>query len=156
MAVITMIREIKKIHPTDVAIIKIGNFYHVYGKDSYIISYLFEYKLKYTPEKIYTCGFPQKALNKVINGLENKKINYIILDRRNNYEVIEKLNNKNLNNYETIYLEAHEYVNFKKRIDNIYSYFVKNINKDDIKIKIKEVEEVLKKWKKKNLKLFNL
>ena len=47
--------------------IKIGDFYHCYGKDAYIISYLFNYKLRKTRENYYTCGFSEKSLSKVEN-----------------------------------------------------------------------------------------
>lgn len=36
MSVVTVIKEVKKIHKEDVVLIKIGNFYHCYGKDAYI------------------------------------------------------------------------------------------------------------------------
>ena len=44
--------------------------------------------------------------NKIISKLEEKKINYLILDRRNNYEEDEKSNNKNLNTYSKIMIPA--------------------------------------------------
>ena len=75
MSVITVIKEVKKIHREEVILIKIGNFYHCYGKDAYIISYLFGYKLRKTRENFYTCGFPERSVTKVENKLENKKIN---------------------------------------------------------------------------------
>lgn len=41
-----MIQTMKLVHKLDIVLVKIGNFYQVYGKDAYIISYLFGYKLK--------------------------------------------------------------------------------------------------------------
>ena len=38
MAIITIIKMIKKIHPDSVVLVKVGKFYNVYGRDSYIIS----------------------------------------------------------------------------------------------------------------------
>ena len=35
----------KKIYPFCVILVKIENFYNVYGKDAYIYSYLFDYKI---------------------------------------------------------------------------------------------------------------
>ncbi len=67
MAVITVIKEVKKIHAEEIAMIKIGDFYHCFGKDAYIISYLFNYKLRKTRENYYTCGFSEKSLSKVEN-----------------------------------------------------------------------------------------
>lgn len=60
MAITTIMKEIKKIHPQEVVLVKIGQFYHVYGKDSYIISYLFNYKIQLIEENICMCGFPRK------------------------------------------------------------------------------------------------
>ena len=37
MSLANMVRTIKQIHPEDVVLIKIGVFYHAYGKDAYII-----------------------------------------------------------------------------------------------------------------------
>ena len=77
MAIITIIKEVKKIHPKEIALVKIGNFFHIYGKDSYIISFLFGYKMKNIDNNCSTCGFPQNSLPKVQAKFENKKINYI-------------------------------------------------------------------------------
>lgn len=37
MAITTIIREVKNIHKQELVIVKIGNFYHCYGKDAYIM-----------------------------------------------------------------------------------------------------------------------
>ena len=138
MAIITIIKEVKKINPKEIALIKIGNFFHVYGKDSYIMSFLFGYKIKVIDNNCSTCGFPQKSLPKVQATLENKKINYIILDRRNNYDVDEFVNYKNLNNYDEVFEKAHRYVNLKRRIEKIYLKLMKDINSENMKVKIQD------------------
>ena len=71
MSVITMIKEIKSIHPTAIALVKIGNFYRAYGKDAYIMCKLFKYKIA-EENKVYVWGFPSKAIKKVQATLENK------------------------------------------------------------------------------------
>ena len=43
MGVKNIVDVVKKIHREDVVLVKEGSFYHVYGKDAYIISYLFRY-----------------------------------------------------------------------------------------------------------------
>ena len=53
MSIINMVKTMKEIHCKDVILIKNGKFYNAYGKDTYIISYLFGYKLKKV-EKTYT------------------------------------------------------------------------------------------------------
>ena len=66
MSLANMVRTIKQIHPEDVVLIKIGVFYHAYGKDAYIISYLFGYKRNAFGENSSTCGFVncQAKINK--------------------------------------------------------------------------------------------
>ena len=54
MSVVTMIKEIKEVHPEEIVLVKIGNFFHVYGKDSYILSYLLGYKIRRIEENICT------------------------------------------------------------------------------------------------------
>ena len=55
MSCITIAKEIKSIHPVDVALITLGEFYKVYGKDAYILSYIYDYKLRSTKDNISTC-----------------------------------------------------------------------------------------------------
>ena len=46
MSVINMVENIKKVHPSVIIFYEIGTFYYTYGKDAYIISYMFDYKLR--------------------------------------------------------------------------------------------------------------
>ena len=71
-----------------VKIRKNGTFYHVFDEDSYILYYLFGYNIK--NEKV---GFPKSVLNKVINKLEENKVNYLVVGENLNYDF------KNLNKY---------------------------------------------------------
>ena len=131
MGIIDTVKTIKKIQVQDVVMIKIGKFVYGYGKDASILSYLFGYKIKKAeiePTWI-ECGFPICSINKVMAKLEETKINYILIDRRNNYDVDEKADFRNLNMYEQIYEKASKYVKYKKRIDNITNYLTKNIEK---------------------------
>lgn len=143
MSAINVVREIKQIHTNSVVLVKIGSFYHVYGKDSYIISYLFGYQLKKIECNYSTCGFPLSSYNKVTAKLEEKKINYLSVDRRNNYEKDDECDNKNLNTYEEIFAKAHKYVTVRNRIESIYNYLLDDINKEGIQAKIKEIEEII-------------
>lgn len=137
-----MIQTIKLVHKLDIILVKIGKFYQVYGKDAYIISYLFGYKLKRV-ENVMACGFPLSSVNKIISILEDKKINYLIVDRRNNYEVDERLDNKNLNNYTKYFEKAKKYISYKTRIDNINNFLLENIDKEDFKDIIRKMEDVI-------------
>ena len=140
----TIIKEVKKFHQQELIIIKIGNFYHCYGKDAYIISYLLGYKLSKTKENYYVCGFPIKSIVKVENMLERKKVNYIILDRKNNYDIEVFKDYKNLNQYQSTYEKAKKYIKTKNNIEEIYEKLIKNINEKDINQKINNIKNILK------------
>lgn len=141
MGIMTVLQEIKAIHPEYIALIKVGNFYNVYLKDAYILSYLFDYKIREYSDNIKTCGFPVVSLKKVIARLENKKINYLIIDRRNNYELDEKFDMGNLNKYSEIYNKAKKQINLKTRIDKVSQYMHENINKESTLEILKKIEQ---------------
>ena len=145
MRVINVITSIKEVHREYVLLVKIGNFYYCYGKDAYIISYLFNYKINVIEKNIYSCSFPTIAYNKVISKLEDRKINYLIEDKRDNYSVEEKSNNKNLNNYNDIYIKAREQLVSKARIEKIYKYLLDNFNDKEI---ISEMEKIIDERRK--------
>lgn len=147
MGIIRIVKTAKEVHKNDIILVKIGKFYQVYGKDAYIISYIFDYKLKKV-EEVYMCGFPQDSYNKVIAKLEEKKINYMILDRRNNYEIDEICDNKNLNTYTTYFEKARKYINLKIRIENINNYLLENIDKQDFKNILNKMEEIINERRK--------
>ena len=75
-------------------------------------------------------GFPVSVLKKVEATLEQKKINYLILDRKDNYSINYSMNFKNLNAYEKIYNASKLYINNIKRIDSISEYLTKNASFD--------------------------
>lgn len=143
MSVENMINTIKKIHPNYIVLIKIGVFYHAYGKDSYILSYLFGYKKKSFGKSNFTCGFPKSSLGYVQNTLESKKINYILIDRAHQYEVDEKVDFKNKNKYTEIFELAHKNILLQERALNIYNYLIENIESVNLKSKILKIEEII-------------
>lgn len=148
MGIISVIKNIKEIHKKDVIMVKIGNFYYSYGKDAYIISYMYKYKIKQIEGNIYACAFPINNINKIMSNLENKKINYIIVDRKNNYRVDEQSDNKNLNNYDNIYKKADKYIKSKRKIDYIYKYLMDNIEKEINEEIITEIGKIINETRK--------
>lgn len=124
MGIINIVKNVKEIHKDYVVFIKIGNFYNCYGRDAYIISYLFGYKISILENNIYNCSFPKSAYNKVLSILEKNRINYITLDKRNNYDTDNKDNNKNLNRYMEFYERAKKEIAKKMRIEKIYKYLL--------------------------------
>lgn len=58
MEVVSMAKDIKKVHPEDVVCYKVGAFVQAFGKDAYVMSYLFGYKLSEKKEnKLYICRY---------------------------------------------------------------------------------------------------
>lgn len=139
-----MAKNIKEIHPDYILCFKVGSFYHCFGKDSYIMSYLFGYQIKSGMDNnMCSIGYPKKALPKVQARLEREKINYILIDTRNNYDVDEKLDNKNLNTYLENYEKAQKYVKLKRKINKISENLTLKIFDNDIKDKLKKIEEII-------------
>lgn len=145
MGIINMVQNVKEIHYKYIVFVKVGNFYYCYGRDSYIISYLFNYKINILNQNIYSCSFPQNALNKVIANLEQKKINYLILDRRNNYEIIEKSDNKNLNRYDKFYEIGKKKKVMQMRVEKIRSYLLENMEDKEL---IERIEKAINERRK--------
>ena len=143
MGIVNMVRNMKQVHPTNVLLIKVGKFYHAYGKDAYIISFLFDYQLKKVEGNTNTTGFPETALNKIQTTLEEKNINYMLISRANNYEVVEEYDFKKENTYNDVYFNAHKYQSRKNKADEIYEYLLNNINEDFVKEKMNQIEEIL-------------
>jgi len=138
-----MVKTIKEVHPKTICMFKIGAFYHTYNRDSYILSYLFNYKIKDLGKNHKESGFPETALPKIKSKLEDNKINYLVIDRRNNYDVDEEENYKDLNRYDKYYEKANRFINHKSRIENIVEFLNENINSDDFTKTLGKMEEVM-------------
>ena len=144
MGIINIVKNVKEVHKEYVVLVKVGNFYNCYGRDSYVISYLLGYKINILDNNIYNSSFPKSAYSKVLSILEKNKINYIVLDKRNNYDVEEEDNNKNLNKYKEFYEKAKKEIAKKMRIEKIYKYLLMS---NDEKI-IYEVEKTINERRK--------
>lgn len=139
-----MAKTIKEIHEKDVVLLRVGTFYIAYGKDAYIVSYLFGYKIKPVDSTNYaSSGFPVRSINKIKSALESRKINYVLLNKSDNYEVEEFDDNKDLNRYEEIYDKAHKYIRLKDRISDINNYLIDNVNKNNIKEILFKIEDII-------------
>ena len=139
MSVINMAKNIKQIHPNSLILYKVGNFYQAYGKDAYIISYIFDYKINKVGSNVAVSGFPKNAISKIIANLERKSVNFMILDTKNNYKVDEQEDYKDLNTYTEIYENAHKIVALKLRVQKICETLVKEKNIE----KIRKIEEII-------------
>lgn len=138
-----IIKTMKEINPETIILIQIGAFYHAYGKDAYILSYLCGYQIKSIENSYNTCGFPKAGLNKTLKILEDNEINYMEVIKSQNYEVESNVKFKDKNKYMETYEKAYKYVTVKNRINAIYNYLLENIDSPNIKKKLQIVEEAL-------------
>lgn len=60
MSIINIVKKVKMVYPEFVVLVKMGEFYHAYGRDSYIIASLLDYKLKTVDEDYYTVRISDK------------------------------------------------------------------------------------------------
>lgn len=103
---------------------KLGGFYNAYNDDTYILYYLFHYKIKNNK-----AGFPASAYQKVINVLEENNINYMVEGRE------EQQDFKKKNKYEFFLNKG------KKKIEREYK--ASHINEQIDKLKESELDELL-------------
>ena len=142
MAIIQMAQKLKQIHPESVMMYKVGSFYHCYGKDAYLISGMFDYLLKPTSNTV-ECGFSINAINKVKTKLEENKINYLLIDPRNNYYVDEENDNRNLNEYNNQFKKSYIQVKNKNQIKRITERLQLLTEDENFKNIIRKLEDVL-------------
>lgn len=145
MGIINIVKNIKELYPKYVTIVEVGSFYYCYGRDCYIMSYMLGYKINILKDNMYSCSFPKNAINKVMAILEQNKINYLILDRRNNYDVEEKSDNGNLNRYDEKYEIAKKNISIKMRVEKINIYLMNNLNDKEL---IDMIEKVINERRK--------
>lgn len=148
MSIINMVKNIKEIQSKTILLLKVGAFYESYGKDSYILSYLLGYEIKEVKDGIYKVGFSKKAIKKVIAKLEKEKINYLLIDVKNNYDVDEKYENGNLNRYDIVFEKSYKYVKKIRKIKDINEKLIRQINEVNFKEKVRKIEEILNEKRK--------
>ena len=111
-------------YPNSILLVSSGNFYNAYGKDAYILCYLFKFKCTH---KVYITedekevsipktGFPRNSLDKVLLDLEDKKVNYVIKIKDKN-DIFQ--NFKKLNTYEKRYIASEKYCIDKLKLNEI-------------------------------------
>ena len=83
----------KVLYKDYIIIMKYGNFYETVDNDALIMSSIFNYKINRL-SNTFKVGFPINALDSVIDKLNDKCINYIIIDG-----IKKEFKNNNYNNY---------------------------------------------------------
>ena len=108
-------------------ILKSGSFYVTFDDDSYILNYLFKYKMK--DNKV---GFPSSNLNKILEILKNNQLNVIVDDL-----IITQKNNL----YHEYLIKSNKNYIYEENFNNLIKE-IKLITKNDNK-KIDEIRSML-------------
>lgn len=118
-------------------IIKSGNFYICINEDALILHKLFNYKI-IELNNFIKVGFPLSNIDKIVNDIELKQINYIIVDE----EIIQKQKYKN-NQYNKNLLAYDNYQICINRINKISEILKNNIINSNIKNTLNQIEELV-------------
>ena len=92
---------------------KIGGFYQCFDEDAYLLFYLFGYKVNNG-----RAGFPISSINKVINALEDKQIDYIVMKSNDDKNIMEYKRKNNYSHYIELSREAYNLELKKQSIED--------------------------------------
>lgn len=117
-----------------ILLFKCGNFYISLNKDAIVMNNIFNYKIKESTN-FFKTGFPINSLNKVLMELENKNVNYLVI----NEKIINKQKYKK-NNFDN-YLKNYEV--YLSRISNINVILKNNLNNELLDEILKKIESIV-------------
>lgn len=121
-----------------VVLVKSGIFYECFNDDISVMYSLFLYKIKSNGSN-YVVGFPSSSLSKVLNILEENKINYIVVEDNN---IVDKYKT-NKNRYLEYMIDLNKFIYINMKIESIYRKLQNNILNDNIEKVLFEIEELL-------------
>ena len=79
------------------------------------------------------------------NVLEKNKINYLVVDKRSNYEVEHRTINNQENRYDSVFEVANNYGAIALRVQNVYNELMKRSKEPNFNEKLKKIEMELYK-----------
>lgn len=121
-----LFRQLKLEYKEYVILFKSGNFYLCFDEDATIMNHIFHYKITELKNDIKV-GFPISLLDKNIDILSNKRINYIVIENKR----IVNSKKFELNNYNQYSSSPFHVISKYSRIKNI-SEKLKNISDDKL------------------------
>lgn len=122
-----------------VSISKRGYFYYCYNEDAVLIHYLLDYKIVSGKRKI---GFPIANLERVVNILEGYKINYVVLDEKNN--AVKERDFRKVNLYENYYQKAVQQIRIDDRF-RLLENKLKNLSEEQVWHLLEIIENEIRK-----------
>ena len=109
-----------------------SKFIYSYNESAVIIAYITGYKLL---DKV-KCGFPNTALDKVVNKLENNKISYEVT---NGNQTVKCYDFKKLNKFDDKYKKAKKNIDYITRIEIIMDK-IKKVDSERIDELLRKLE----------------
>ncbi|MBQ9298598.1 MAG: hypothetical protein IJ223_06215 [Clostridia bacterium] len=108
-----------------IIIIKSGNFFEILDKDALIVNNIMNYKLSKISDTV-KCGFPMVSLNKFLEIIDKKNINYIIIENKS----ISSKKEYKANTYNTFEFDMNSIKYNFFRINKITKYLNENAYRD--------------------------
>lgn len=136
---IDLFRQLKLDYKEYLLLFKSGYFYVAFDEDATILNRLFDYKIVKLKNNIKS-GFPTNNLEKVLDEINKKKINYVIIDNKN-ISFKKKFKSNNFKKYTN---NIFNIININTRIDNINNY-IKQLKNEKLMIEIiEEIENLIR------------
>ena len=117
---------------------KSGIFYEAFDEDAVILNRLFNYKISKKKNNM-RAGFPLSNIEKVEKELEDKKINYMIIE---NKKITYTSTNKK-NKFSSLAHDVYDFITIKNRIDEINKVLNERSNDEDIMDLLDKIEGIL-------------
>lgn len=144
MRVIDIYNEYKPKNNKHIIMIKSGIFFTAFNIDAGICNKILGYKINSNGSN-YSIGFPSNSIDKVINTIQNKQINYIVLnkDDSGNYYIQDKCEYDN-NQYDEYKIDYNRLNYLNKRINDISKELQNKLFDSNIENILLKVEELIK------------
>lgn len=152
-------------------------FFDAYGKDALVLGYIMKLKIRYRnfkvtktfkkmhyfdkngkenqkTQRIFTtyCGIPSYKLQEMISVLNYYHVNYIIVDKMQNYEITHIRQFKD-NKYEFYYKKGLYYKRIVYKMKTIDEFLRANSDSGEILYLIYDIERCIDDYQKRNRKL---
>lgn len=143
MGIVEMSKRLKEEYPQCVILFKSGTFYKVFGQDAYILSAMFNYNIQIGNQNVTTCGFPISSEKRILDKLEENKINYKTINPKDDYSIEKEANYESFNNYKNEFKKDFNYIKQKNRICKISEELELYIDSPNFKEIIRKIEDIL-------------
>ena len=110
------LKELKEVHSSNLIIIVSGNYFRIYDEDAKIIEYCTNLLSR---KNVLICQY--KYIDNIKELLKKNKINYVILDKDNNYSLFDYYYNES-NKYNSYLKRSKRFNIFRKIFICFYNF----------------------------------